>query len=129
MRQNLAHIALVVDDYDAAIQYYTSVLKFTLLEDKILSPSKRWVMLGIPGSSGCSILLAKASNDEQKSRIGNQTGGRVFLFLHTDNLDRDYKNLQSHNVKIVREPVLEEWGNVLVFADFYGNLWDLIQPA
>jgi catechol 2,3-dioxygenase-like lactoylglutathione lyase family enzyme len=129
MRQNLAHIALVVDDYDAAIQYYTSVLKFTLLEDKILSPSKRWVMLGIPGSSGCSILLAKASNDEQKSRIGNQTGGRVFLFLHTDNLDRDYKNLQSHNVKIVREPVLEEWGNVLVFADYYGNLWDLIQPV
>jgi catechol 2,3-dioxygenase-like lactoylglutathione lyase family enzyme len=129
MRQNLAHIALVVDDYDKAIEYYTSVLKFTLLEDKMLTPSKRWVMVGIPGSSGCSILLAKASNDEQKSRIGNQTGGRVFLFLHTDDLDRDYKNLLSHNVKIVREPVREEWGNVLVFADFYGNLWDLIQPA
>jgi catechol 2,3-dioxygenase-like lactoylglutathione lyase family enzyme len=129
MRQNLAHIALVVDDYDSAINYYTKVLNFDLLEDTTLSPDKRWVLIGLPGSNGCSILLAKASNDAQKSHIGNQTGGRVFLFIHTDNFDRDHKNLLNHNVKIVREPVKENWGNVLVFADIYGNLWDLIEPA
>lgn len=129
MKQILAHIALVVDDYDKAINYYTKVLNFVLLEDTMLSPDKRWVVVGLPGSSGCSILLAKASNDDQIAHIGNQTGGRVFLFIHTDNLDRDYKNLLKHNVKIVREPVKEKWGNVLVFADFYGNLWDLIEPA
>jgi catechol 2,3-dioxygenase-like lactoylglutathione lyase family enzyme len=129
MNQILAHIALVVDDYDKAINYYTKVLNFVLLEDTMLSPDKRWVVVGLPGSSGCSILLAKASNDDQIAHIGNQTGGRVFLFIHTDNLDRDYKNLLKHNVKIVREPVKEKWGNVLVFADFYGNLWDLIEPA
>ena len=128
VKQNLAHIALVVDDYDKAIAYYTSVLKFELIEDKLMSPTKRWVILGIPGSSGCSILLAKASNPEQFSRIGNQTGGRVFLFLHTDDIDRDYMNLKVNSVDIVREPITEEWGKVLVFKDAYGNLWDLIQP-
>ncbi|HQF29114.1 MAG TPA: VOC family protein [Bacteroidia bacterium] len=129
MRQYLAHIAIVVDDYDKAINYYTTVLNFVLLEDRVLTPTKRWVRIGFPGSNGCSLLLAKASNDEQMTRIGNQTGGRVFLFLHTDDLDRDHKNLLEHSVQIVREPVKEEWGNVLVFADCYGNLWDLIQPA
>ena len=129
MNQRLAHIAIVIDDYDEAINYYTQVLNFNLVENTILSPVKRWVLVcpkGKPG--GCNLLLAKASNEEQKSRIGNQTGGRVFLFLYTNDFDIDYKNLLSHEVKIVREPVVELWGKVLVFEDKYGNLWDLIEP-
>ena len=129
MKQKLAHIALVIDDYDKAIQYYTEVLKFELIEDTKLSESKRWVLIRPMGSDGCHILLAQASNEEQKSRIGNQTGGRVFLFLHTDDFDRDFKNLTEQEVKIIREPVVETWGKVLVFQDTYGNLWDLIEPA
>ncbi len=128
MKQNLALIALVVDDYDEAIHYYTSVLKFKLIEDTVMSETKRWVVIAPEGSNGTSLLLAKASTDEQKSRIGNQTGGRVFLFLHTDNIRRDYDFLKSKNVKFVREMTVESWGTVAVFADKYGNLWDLIQP-
>lgn len=128
MKQNLALIALVVDDYDEAIHYYTSVLKFNLIEDTVMSETKRWVVIAPEGSNGTSLLLAKASTDEQKSRIGNQTGGRVFLFLHTDNIRRDYDFLKSKNVKFVREMTVESWGTVAVFADKYGNLWDLIQP-
>jgi len=127
MKQNLANISLVVDDYDEAIQFYTQKLHFTLVEDTVLSETKRWVIVKPPGSS-CGLLLAKAANEEQKSRVGNQTGGRVFLFLHTDDFERDYKNLIANNVTIVREPSEEVYGTVAVFADLYGNLWDLIEP-
>ncbi|MCB9066644.1 MAG: VOC family protein [Calditrichia bacterium] len=129
MRQTLAQIALVVNDYDEAIDFYTKKLHFTLIEDTQLSETKRWVIIAPPGSDGCRLLLAKAANDEQRSRIGNQTGGRVFLFLNTDNFARDYQNLVDQQVTIVRQPVRETWGQVAVFADLYGNLWDLIEPA
>lgn len=128
MKQSLTHIAIVVDDYDKAIEFYTQKLHFTLIEDSILSDTKRWVLVSPKGSNGCSLLLAKATNEEQKSRIGNQTGGRVFLFLHTDNFKRDYQNLIENNIKIVREPSFESYGVVAVFEDLYGNLWDLIEP-
>ncbi|MCB0263594.1 MAG: VOC family protein [Calditrichaeota bacterium] len=129
MRQTLAQIALVVNDYDEAIDFYTKKLHFTLIEDTQLSETKRWVIIAPPGSDGCRLLLAKAANDEQRSRIGNQTGGRVFLFLNTDNFARDYQNLVDQQITIVRQPVQETWGQVAVFADLYGNLWDLIEPA
>ena len=129
MKQSIAHIALVVDDYDAAIDFYTRKLHFTLVEDTVLSDTKRWVLVAPKGAAECKLLLAKAANEEQRSRVGNQTGGRVFLFLHTDNFDRDYGNLLHHQIKIVRQPVQEEWGRVAVFEDLYGNLWDLIEPA
>ena len=129
MQQSLAHIALVVKDYDEAIQFYIETLHFTLVEDKVMSATKRWVMVAPPGSSGTTLLLAQASNNEQKSRVGNQTGGRVFLFLYTDDIERDYKNLLDKKVTIVRELESQPHGKVLVFADLYGNLWDLIEPA
>ncbi|MCL4140609.1 UNVERIFIED_CONTAM: hypothetical protein GTU68_038109 [Idotea baltica] len=129
MKQHIANIALVVNDYDEAIQFYTEKLHFTLVEDTQLSETKRWVLIAPPGSEGCRLLLAKASKPAQESRVGNQTGGRVFLFLHTDDLDRDYQNILNHNIKIVRGPVTEEHGKVLVFEDLYGNLWDLIEPT
>jgi uncharacterized glyoxalase superfamily protein PhnB len=125
--ENLAHIALVINQYDEAINYYTSVLQFELVEDTKLSESKRWVLVKPKGSTGTSILLAQAANEEQKSRIGNQTGGRVFLFLHTTDFDSYFGHLVNHHVKIVREPVIEVWGKVAVFQDKYGNLWDLIE--
>lgn len=128
MKQHLAHIAIVVDDYDEAIEFYTKKLHFDLLEDTVLSDSKRWVLVRPKGANECSLLLAKGVNDEQKSRIGNQTGGRVFLFLYTDDFERDYQNLVEHQIKIVREPSNEIYGTVAVFADLYGNLWDLIEP-
>jgi uncharacterized glyoxalase superfamily protein PhnB len=126
--QTIAQIALVVNDYDDAIAFYTERLHFTLIEDTILSETKRWVIVAPPGSDGCRLLLAKAASDEQQSRVGNQTGGRVFLFLYTDNFQRDYQNLLEKEIKIVREPASESWGTVAVFADLYGNLWDLIEP-
>lgn len=128
MKQNLTHIAIVVDDYDKAIEFYIQKLHFDLIEDTTLSDTKRWVLVRPKGANECSLLLAKGVNDEQKSRIGNQTGGRVFLFLHTDNFKRDYQNLIDNSVKIVREPSFEEYGTVAVFEDLYGNLWDLIEP-
>jgi catechol 2,3-dioxygenase-like lactoylglutathione lyase family enzyme len=127
MNQHIAHIALVVDDYDQAINFYTEKFNFRLVEDTKLSETKRWVLVA-PTGGECCLLLAKAANEEQKSRIGNQTGGRVFLFLHTDNFKRDYESLKAHGVTIVREPSVEEYGTVAVFADLYGNLWDLIEP-
>ena len=126
--QRLAQITLVVDDYDEAIQYYTQVLNFDLVENTKLRDIKRWVLVPPHQSSECKLLLAKAATEEQRSRVGNQTGGRVFLFLHTDNFQRDFDNLKSKNVKIIRGPVEEEYGTVAVFEDRYGNLWDLIQP-
>jgi catechol 2,3-dioxygenase-like lactoylglutathione lyase family enzyme len=128
MKQNLAHIAIVVDDYDKAIEFYTQKLHFTLIEDTVLSETKRWVLVRPKGANECSLLLAKATNEEQRSRIGNQTGGRVFLFLHTENFKRDFQNLLDNTIKIVREPSFEDYGTVAVFEDLYGNLWDLIEP-
>lgn len=128
MNQKIVHVALVVDDYDKAIDFYTSKLQFNLIEDTVLTETKRWVLVAPKGSSECSILLAKAANEEQKSRVGNQTGGRVFLFLNTDNFQRDYQNLLDKGVSIIREPVRETWGTVAVFSDPFGNLWDLIEP-
>jgi catechol 2,3-dioxygenase-like lactoylglutathione lyase family enzyme len=128
MKQHLAMIAIVVKDYDEAIAYFTKTLNFTLVEDTVLTESKRWVIVSPPGSSGCNLLLAKAANEEQETRIGNQTGGRVFLFLYTDDFWRDYNNLRGKGVEFVREPSTEMYGTVSVFKDLYGNLWDLIQP-
>lgn len=129
MNQSLSQISLVVKDYDEAIQFYTEKLHFTLLEDTKLSETKRWVRVAPKGNTGCCLLLAKASNEEQQNRVGNQTGGRVFLFLYTDDIERDYKNLLDKNVKIVEDLTTKPHGKVLVFADLYGNLWDLIEPA
>lgn len=128
MKQQLAHIALVVDDYDDAIKFYTEKLHFTLVEDTVLSETKRWVIIAPPGSDGCQLLLAKAATDEQKGRVGNQTGGRVFLFLYTDDFWRDYKNMTDEGIEFVKEPVTEPYGTVAVFKDLHGNLWDLIEP-
>lgn len=129
MNQQFFQMALVVADYDEAIDFYTRKLGFDLLEDTVLSPTKRWVVVKPKGSGGAQLLLAKASGEEQVARVGDQTGGRVFLFLHTDDLDRDYHNLVANEVRIVREPSIEEFGKVLVFADLYGNLWDLIERS
>jgi catechol 2,3-dioxygenase-like lactoylglutathione lyase family enzyme len=126
MSQKIAQIALVVKDYDEAIEFYTKKLHFTLLEDTLISPTKRWVVVAPQNSTGCNLLLAKAANEEQLKCVGNQTGGRVFLFLHTDNFDGDYQNLLTNNITIVRKPSIETYGKVAVFADLYGNLWDLI---
>ena len=129
MNQRIAQFAIVVRDYDEAIAFYTEKLDWELQEDTRLSDTKRWVRVKPRGEGQCNVLLAKAANEEQASRIGNQTGGRVFLFLYTDDFDRDFQNLLKHAVEIVRQPVVEEWGKVCVFADLYGNLWDLIEPA
>lgn len=129
MKQRLAHIAIVVDDYDEAIKFYTEKLHFNLVEDTRLGDSKRWVLVRPKGSNECCLLLAKAANEEQKSRVGNQAGGRVFLFLHTDNFERDYQNLLDNQIEIVRPPQKEVYGTVAVFRDLYGNLWDMIEPA
>lgn len=123
--KKLAHIALVVDDYDKAIAYYTNVLGFQLIQDEVLSESKRWVLVS-PGDGSCQLLLARAVGQVQEQAIGNQSGGRVFLFLHTDTFQQDYERLLSHQVEIVRQPEELPYGQVLVFRDMYGNLWDLI---
>ena len=129
MKQSIAHIALVVADYDEAIKFYTEKLDFVLLEDTPQSETKRWVLVAPKGAEVCSLLLAKAVGDKQTSRVGNQTGGRVFLFLKTDDFWRDYENIRAKNVKFVREPKTEDYGTVAVFEDFYGNLWDLVEFA
>jgi catechol 2,3-dioxygenase-like lactoylglutathione lyase family enzyme len=128
MQQSLAHIALVVKDYDETIEFYTKKLHFILIEDTVLTETKRWVIIAPKGSTGCNLLLAKAVNKQQEERIGDQTGGRVFLFLYTDNIKRDHNSLIENGISIVKAPVMEEYGTVLVFSDLYGNLWDLIEP-
>jgi len=128
MKQRLAHIAIVVSDYDEAIKFYTEKLHFDLIENTQLSETKRWVLVRPKGGDSCCLLLAKAANEEQGNRVGNQTGGRVFLFLHTDNFERDYQNLLDNEIEIVRQPSKEEYGTVAVFKDLYGNLWDMIGP-
>lgn len=126
MKQSLAHIAIVVKDYDEAITFYTTQLGFKLIEDTILSETKRWVLVAPKNSDGCQLLLAKAANEEQASRVGNQTGGRVFLFLYTDDFWSDYNDYTAKGIEFVRQPTKEEYGTVAVFKDLYGNLWDLI---
>lgn len=127
MPQQIVQLALVVNDYDEAIEFYTSKLGFELIEDTPLTETKRWVLVQPPGDAGCSLLLAKGIGDEQRSRIGNQTGGRVFLFLKTDDFWRDYNNYLNKGIKFIREPKKESYGRVAVFEDLYGNLWDLIE--
>ncbi|MBA4301699.1 Catechol 2,3-dioxygenase [Algoriphagus alkaliphilus] len=128
MKQQLGQLALLVSDYDEAIRYFTDVLDFELLEDTVMSESKRWVRVSPPGSS-CHLLLAKAANEAQQQQIGFQAGGRVFLFLYTDDFWRDYRKYTSRGVEFVREPAKEAYGTVSVFKDLYGNLWDLIEPV
>ncbi len=127
--QTIAAISLVVPDYDEAIGYYTTVLGFELREDRPMAPGKRWVTAAPPGSQGPHLLLVRAASDDQASRIGNQTGGRVFLFLHTDEFRRDHLAFRSRGVVFAEEPRVEPYGTVAVFRDRYGNLWDLIEPA
>jgi len=129
MNQYIGQIALVVRDYDEAIKFYTEQLNFTLLEDTVLSETKRWVVVGSKGEKGCRLLLAKAANEEQMNCVGNQTGGRVFLFLYTDDFYRDYQNLVDEGIEIIRTHSSESYGTVAVFSDLYGNLWDLIGPS
>jgi len=126
MIRHIAHVTLLVDDYDKAIEYYQLTLNFKLLEDTVISETKRWVLMAPKGAKECSLLLAKATDEEQKSRIGNQTGGRVFLFLYSDNLQRDYQTLLDNKVRIIEPPRKEAYGSVFVFKDRYGNLWDMI---
>jgi len=127
-KQSIVHVALVVRDYDEAIEFYTKKLDFTLVED-LYQPEqdKRWVVVAPPGSSGTTLLLAKASKPEQEPFIGRQTGGRVFLFLNTDDFWRDYREMVEKGIHFVREPKVAPYGTVAVFEDLYGNLWDLLQ--
>ncbi len=127
-KQRIAHIALVVKDYDEAIEFYTKKLDFTLLEDTRIDENKRWVMVAPPGATECCLLLAKAANETQAKSIGNQTGGRVFLFLFTDDFWRDYQQMVERKINFVRPPTEYEYGIVAVFEDLYGNLWDLLEP-
>lgn len=129
MNQSIAHVALLVDDYDKAIAFYCGKLNFTLEEDTLLGNDKRWVLVKPPGSTGTSLLLARAANEQQRETVGNQSGGRVFLFLYTDHFQRDYQHLLDQGITIVRPPVQEPYGTVAVFSDLYGNLWDLIEPT
>jgi len=129
VKQKLVHVALVVADYDEAIDFYCGKLNFELIEDTALTEEKRWVLVAPPGSGECRLLLAKASGEHQTSRIGDQTGGRVFLFLHTDDFRRDYDSMTAKGIEFVRKPEKHPYGTVAVFRDLYGNLWDLIEPA
>lgn len=126
MNRTISQIALVVNDYDEAIAFYTQKLNFRVIEDVKLSDTKRWVVVSPQGQGGCNLLLAKAANDEQHLRVGNQTGGRVFLFLHTDDFWQDYNSMKLKGVTFTEEPRNEKYGTVVVFRDLYGNLWDLI---
>jgi catechol 2,3-dioxygenase-like lactoylglutathione lyase family enzyme len=128
MKQSIVHIVIVVRDYDDAIAFYTEKLNFQLIEDTYQpDQDKRWVVVSPPGSTGTTLLLARASNPEQESFIGNQTGGRVFLFLNSDDFWRDYNDMVSKGIKFIRQPKEEAYGMVAVFEDLYGNLWDLLQ--
>jgi catechol 2,3-dioxygenase-like lactoylglutathione lyase family enzyme len=129
MNQKIAHLALLVNDYDEAIHFYIEKLSFILIEDTSINETKRWVLISPNGSSGCCLLLARADSEEQKTRVGNQTGGRVFLFLYTDDFWRDYNNMKAHGIEFVRKPSEEKRGTVAVFKDLYGNLWDLIEST
>jgi catechol 2,3-dioxygenase-like lactoylglutathione lyase family enzyme len=129
MTQSLAHVALLVRDYDEALHFFIHALDFSLVEDSELAPGKRWVVVAPPGSHGASatLLLARAATPEQESRIGNQTGGRVFLFLHTDDFARDHERMKARGVRFIEQPRHESYGDVVVFLDLYGNKWDLVE--
>jgi lactoylglutathione lyase len=127
VKQNIGYVAIVVRDYDEAIAYYTKAMGFELIENTDLGGGKRWVRVAPPHGPGTSLLLARAVNPEQQSRVGNQTGGRVFLFLHTDDFWRDYDAMRARGVTFETEPRREAYGTVAVFADLYGNRWDLIE--
>jgi catechol 2,3-dioxygenase-like lactoylglutathione lyase family enzyme len=130
MDQSIAHVALVVRDYDEAIQFFTTKLKFKLIEDRYIpEQDKRWVLVAPEGSGGTGLLLARASTDEQRAAIGRQAGGRVSFFLRTDDFWRDHGDMAARGVKFVREPKVEAYGMVAVFEDLYGNLWDLLGPG
>ena len=128
MKQTIAAIALLVRDYDEAIAFYVDTLGFDLVEDTPLGPGKRWVLVAPPGGSGSRLLLARADGDGQAARVGDQTGGRVFLFLHTDDFRREHQRMIERGVRFREEPRHEPYGTVAVFEDLYGNLWDLIEP-
>lgn len=128
MKQSIIHVALVVKDYDEAIDFYVNKLKFDLVEDSYQADQdKRWVVVSPPGSDGVSLLLAKATKPEQELFIGNQSGGRVFLFLNTDDFWRDFNRMLADGIKFTRPPIKQPYGTVAVFEDLYGNLWDLLQ--
>ena len=127
MKQHLAQIAIIVKDYDEAIAFYTGKLGFVLRTDDQLNETKRWVIVAPPGANECGLLLARAADERQAAAIGNQSGGRVFLFLHTDDFWSDYERYKSRDIRFVREPSKEAYGTVAVFEDLYGNLWDLIE--
>jgi catechol 2,3-dioxygenase-like lactoylglutathione lyase family enzyme len=130
VKQALALVSIVVRDYDEALNFFSGTLGFAVVEDTYIpQQDKRWVVVAPPGSTGAHLLLARASNNEQKARIGDQTGGRVFLFLHTDDFLRDYEHYKAKGVEFVRPPREEPYGTVAVFLDLYGNLWDLIEPG
>lgn len=129
MHQSLGYISFLVREYDEAIAFFTETLNFRLVEDTILSETKRWVLVAPPSSQETCLLLARAATPEQESRIGNQTGGRVFLFLHTDDFQRDYQNMKAKGIKFLTEPRKESYGTVAVFEDLYGNKWDLLEPV
>lgn len=132
MKQSIAHIALIVHDYDEAINFYTTKLNFILIEDTVIHETKRWVLIAPPGNadngSYPQLLLARADNDIQKKAVGNQSGGRVFLFLYTDDFYRDYEQMKNNGIEFVRPVLNESYGIVSVFKDLYGNLWDLMEP-
>jgi catechol 2,3-dioxygenase-like lactoylglutathione lyase family enzyme len=128
MTQTLAATALLVPDYDEAIRFFTTVMRWTLVEDTLLSPGKRWVLVAPPGGGG-GLVLARAANPAQQAAVGQQGAGRVFLFLHTRDFEGDYRHLQSHGVRFVETPRHEVYGTVVVFLDPWGNRWDLIQPS
>ena len=129
-RQSIVHVALVVRDYDEAIEFFCHKLHFTLIEDTYQpEQDKRWVVVAPPGSTGTSLLLARATKPEQEAAIGRQTGGRVFLFLHTNDFWRDYNEMREKGITFVREPSVQAYGTVSVFEDLYGNLWDLVGPG
>lgn len=128
MQQNIAQIALIVNDYDEAISFYTEKLNFKLIEDTKLSDTKRWVKVAPPGNNDCCLLLAKSADENQAKYVGNQSGGRVFLFLYTDDFWRDYKSMTEKGIQFTTPPKEEVYGTVAVFEDLYGNLWDFIEP-
>lgn len=128
MTQSIVSVALVVRDYDEALAFFTQALRFNLIEDTDMGNGKRWVVVAPAGGQGASLLLAKAANAEQLAHVGDQTGGRVFLFLHTTDFEGDYRHMQAYGVKFAEEPREEVYGRVVVFFDLYGNKWDMIQP-
>jgi catechol 2,3-dioxygenase-like lactoylglutathione lyase family enzyme len=128
MSQSIGAISLLVRDYDEALEFYTHRLRFRVIEDTPVGDGKRWILLGLPGAQECRLLLAKAKNDEEASAVGRQAGGRVFLFLRTDDFDRDHREMRARGVRFCEEPRKEPYGTVAVFEDLYGNKWDLLMP-